>query len=78
MHDQPAPCDGDLQAGAVFSGRALVAEQEEGVEFLNIDPSILNWFESACMLEEATGGSSVISIRQSPPGCSLPSRLWRT
>jgi hypothetical protein len=56
MHDQPAPCDGDLQAGAVFRGRALVAEQEGGVEFLDIDPSSLNRFKGICVLKEATGG----------------------
>ena len=56
MHFQPAPFNGELQAGAVLRGRALVAEQEGAVEFLDIDPAILNWFEGVCVLQEATGG----------------------
>jgi hypothetical protein len=51
MHFQPAPFNGELQAGAVFRGRALVAEQEGAVEFLDIDSAILNWFESVCVFE---------------------------
>jgi hypothetical protein len=34
MHFQPAPCDGEIQAGAVFRGRAPVDEQKGAVEFL--------------------------------------------
>jgi len=40
MQFQPTPCDGEFQAGAVFRGRALVAEQEGTVELLDkIRPS---------------------------------------
>jgi hypothetical protein len=37
MNFQPAPFAGVLQAGAVLRGRALVAEQEGTVEFLDVD-----------------------------------------
>ena len=50
MQFQPTPCDGELQAGEVFRGSALVAEQEGAVEFFDIDPAILNWFEGVCVL----------------------------
>src|SRR6267142_6904938 len=50
MQFQPAPCDGQIQAGAVFRGRAPVDEQEGAVELLDIDPAILNWFEGVCVL----------------------------
>ena len=50
MHFQPAPFNGELQSGAVLRGRALVAEQEWTVEFLDIDPAILNWFEDVRVL----------------------------
>ena len=49
MNFQPAPLNGKLQAGAVLSGRALVVEQEGAVEFLDVDPALLNWLEAcAC------------------------------
>jgi hypothetical protein len=50
MNFQPAPFNGVLQAGAVLRGRALLAEQERAVEFLDINPAILNWFESVRVL----------------------------
>jgi hypothetical protein len=56
MQFQPTARDGELQAGVVFRGRALVAEQEGAVELLDIDPTILNWFECVCVLQEPTGG----------------------
>jgi hypothetical protein len=56
MHFQPTPRDGDIQAGAVFRGRAPVDVQKETVELLDIDSTILNRFESVCVLQEATGG----------------------
>ena len=52
MHDQPAPCDGELQAGAVFRRRALVAEQERAVDLLDINPAILDDLESLGVLQE--------------------------
>ena len=42
---QPAPFDGEVQAGAVFRGRAPVAEQERSIDFLDVDPTFLNWLE---------------------------------
>ena len=66
MQFQPIPCDGELQAGAVFRGRALVAEQEGAVEFLDIDPAIPNWFEGVCVLQEAPGG--FVRIGEGPVG----------
>jgi len=33
---QPTPCDGELQAGAVLPGRALVAKQERPVDLLDM------------------------------------------
>lgn len=53
---QPTPCDGDIQAGAVFRGRAPVDIQKGTVELLDIDSTILNRFEGVCVLQEATGG----------------------
>jgi hypothetical protein len=42
MQFQPTPCDGELQAGAVFRGLGLVVEQKRAVDFLNVDPAILD------------------------------------
>src|SRR4029453_14486834 len=56
MQFQPAPCYGELQAGTVFRGRALVAEQERAVELLDIDSAILNRFEGVRVLQQAAGG----------------------
>ena len=56
MDLQPPPFNGELQARAVLCGSALVAEQERTVEFLDVDPAILNWFESVSVLQQATGG----------------------
>jgi len=47
MQFEPAPRDGELQAGAVFCRRALVAEQERAVELLDIDAAFLNPAECA-------------------------------
>ena len=55
MNFQPAPLNGKLQAGAVLSGRALVAEQEGAVEFLDVDPALLNWLEGVCVLQQTAG-----------------------
>ena len=55
MNFQPAPLNGKLQAGAVFSGRALVVEQEGAVEFLDVYPAILNWLEGVCVLQQTSG-----------------------
>jgi hypothetical protein len=56
VHFQPAAFNGEFQSGAVLRGRALVAEQEGTVEFFDIDAAILNRFEGARVLQEATGG----------------------
>ena len=45
-----------LKAGGVFRGRALVDEQKRAVDFLNVDPAMLDGFKSVCVLQEATGG----------------------
>ena len=50
MNFQPAPFNSKLQAGAVLRGRALVVEQEGAVEFLDVDPALLNWLEGVCVL----------------------------
>ncbi len=39
-------------------GRPIVAEQQGAVEFLDIDPAVLNWFEGLSVIEESTGGLS--------------------
>ena len=51
---QPTSFNSVLQAGSVFRGRAFVAEKEGAVEVLDINPAILNWFESVRMLYEAS------------------------
>ena len=56
MNFQPAPFDREFQAGAVLSRSASVHIQERTVDFLDIDPTILNGFEGVRMLQEATGG----------------------
>ena len=53
MQFQPTPCDGRTEAGAVFRGRALVAEQERAVDPLDIDPALLNGLKGACMFQPA-------------------------
>ena len=50
MQFQPTPCDGEIQAGAVFRRRALVDEQKGAVELLDIDAAFLNGFEGVCVL----------------------------
>jgi hypothetical protein len=45
-----------VKARAIFRRRPFVAEQERAIEFLDIDPAILNWLEGVCVLQEATGG----------------------
>jgi hypothetical protein len=54
MQFQPTLCDGTIQAGAVFRGRALVAEQERAIDLLDMDSAILNRFEGVRMLHQAT------------------------
>ena len=70
MNFQPAPFNGKLQAGAVFRGRALVVEQEGAVEFLDVDPAILNWLEAcACSSKRraafsgSANGRSAVSFK---------------
>ena len=70
MNFQPAPLNGKLQAGAVFSGRALVVEQEGAVEFLDVDPALLNWLEAcACSSKRraafsgSANGRSTVSFK---------------
>jgi hypothetical protein len=53
---QPAPFNGELQAGAVFRGCAFIAEQERAVDLLDIDPAILNRFKSVCVLQQSARG----------------------
>jgi hypothetical protein len=53
---QPAAGDSEIQASAVFRGRALVAEQERAVELFDIDAAILNRFESRRMLHQPARG----------------------
>ena len=59
---QPTPFDGELQACAVFRRRALVAKQERSIQFLDIDPAILNRFEGVRVLQQAAGGSLWVSV----------------
>ena len=70
MNFQPAPLNGKLQAGAVLSGRALVVEQEGAVEFLDVDPALLNWLEAcACSSKRraafsgSANGRSTVSFK---------------
>ena len=56
MQFQPAPFNGELQAGAVFRGCAFIAEQERAVDLLDIDPAILNRFKSVCVLQQSARG----------------------
>ena len=55
MNFQPASFNSVLQAGAVFRGRALVAEQERAIELFDIDATILDRFEGVRVLQEASG-----------------------
>ena len=54
MQFRPTPCDGTIQAGAVFRGHALVAEQERAIDLLDMDSTILNRFEGVRVLHQAT------------------------
>ena len=70
MNFQPAPFNGKLQAGAVLRGRALVVEQEGAVEFLDVDPALLNWLEAcACSSKRraafsgSANGRSAVSFK---------------
>jgi hypothetical protein len=56
MQFQPAPFNGELEAGTVFRGCAFIAEQERAIELLDIDPAILNRFESVCVLQQSARG----------------------
>ena len=52
MQFEPAAFDREREAGSVFRGRALIAKQERPVDFLNVDPAILNGFEGASVLQQ--------------------------
>src|SRR5882724_1046184 len=62
MHFQPTPCDGELQASAVFRWRTLVAEQERAVELLDIDAAFLNRLEGVRVLQQTTSGFLRIGV----------------
>ena len=51
MNFQPASFNSALQAGGVFRGRALVAEQKRAVELFDIDAAILDRFEGVRVLQ---------------------------
>ena len=62
VHFQPAQANGTIEALRVFRRRALVAEQERAVEFLDVDPAILHWLEGVGVLHQAAGGFVRIGI----------------
>ena len=83
MNFQPAPLNGKLQAGAVLSGRALVVEQEGAVEFLDVDPALLNWLEAcACSSKRraafsgSANGRSTVSFKTKISRFPMPGE-WR-
>ena len=51
MKFEPAKFNGTSETRRIFSGRALVAEQERAVEFLNVDAAVLDRLEDcACSI----------------------------
>jgi hypothetical protein len=53
MQFQPAARYRELKAGGVFGGRGVVAEEKKAVDFLDVDPAILDGFKGLRMFHEA-------------------------